>query len=170
MASAYSCGPCCSFHLSAAVNTKMQLSRLATRVHPFMKWCVRVAISTQYSFYVKYIYNCFFYELFFLLSETYWWSPWQHQAMPSLCWPQYMLTRLYMQKHVSSMRTCATDEQCLHLHRSKSTGAVDQVPRIQQEQTSGDVSVAALIRACGYPAGALAVPRWHSMNCMQQLC
>lgn len=61
---------------------------------------------------------------------------------------------VHVQKHVSSMRSCALDEPLPQLHRSKSTGAVDEVPRKQQEQATGDVSVAALIRACGYPAGA----------------
>lgn len=61
---------------------------------------------------------------------------------------------LPVQKHISSRRACAPDGPFYHLHRSKSTGAVDQVPRKQQEQASGDVSVATLIRACGYPAGA----------------
>eukprot|EP00892_Ulva_mutabilis_P007490 jgi/Ulvmu1/5112/UM021_0129.1 len=69
-------------------------------------------------------------------------------------------------KHVSSMRFCTLDEPLQQLNRSKSTGAVDEVPRKQQEQASGDLSVAALIRACGYPAGHAPL---LTMLCLERL-
>lgn len=78
---------------------------------------------------------------------------WLHQRCVRL-FCVVMAVFLPVQKHLSSRRACAPDGPLNNVHRSKSTGAVDQVPRKQQEQASGDVSVATLIRACGYPAGA----------------